>query len=176
MIDLLSRKTHNQIKQAFKDIKEEFEDHLESINENTNEIQSNYEFLCEVDNKVEKLNERLDTIQMFLEKLTNQKLDSFKELTHVQPLSIQEQRLFLTLYTSEDAVSYPQMAERIHLTESLVRQYMTNLIEKGVPVTKQYINRKPFVSLNPDFKELQAKKNIVNLDDSVLRKTVTLSP
>ena len=38
-------------------IKEEFDEHLGSINENTNEIQANYEYLCNTDSKIDKLNE-----------------------------------------------------------------------------------------------------------------------
>ena len=47
-----------RLKGVFSDVKEELEDHLTAINENTNEISANYEYLCEIDSKMDKLNER----------------------------------------------------------------------------------------------------------------------
>ena len=76
----------------------------------------------------------------------------------IKQLSSQEQYLFLTLYSSKDALSYPQIAERMRLTESLVRQNIANLIRKGVAVTKHYMQGKAFLSLDSEFKELQAKE------------------
>ena len=43
-------------------IKEEMEDHLLAINENTNEISSQYEYICELENKVEEVKKRNSTI------------------------------------------------------------------------------------------------------------------
>ena len=61
------------IKLAFSEIHDEFQEHLESINENTTEIQSNYTYLCELDNKIAKLNERIDEIHLILANLTAEK-------------------------------------------------------------------------------------------------------
>ena len=44
----------------FVKIKQEFLEHLDSINQNTNEIQANYEYLKEFETKLEKLRERID--------------------------------------------------------------------------------------------------------------------
>ena len=40
-----------RLQKAFSQITLEFADHLTSINQNTNEIQSNYESFCELDSK-----------------------------------------------------------------------------------------------------------------------------
>ena len=61
------------IKTAFTQIYDEFEDHLHAINENTSEVQENYTYLCEMDNKIAKLNERIDEIHHMLAKLTGKK-------------------------------------------------------------------------------------------------------
>lgn len=55
-----------ELKKNLSSVRDEFEDHLEAINENTNEIQSNYEFLCELDSKIEKLNEIIDKMQFLI--------------------------------------------------------------------------------------------------------------
>ena len=56
----------DKLKATFNKIKEEFEDHLDSINENTNEIHSNYEYMCELDSKIEKVNENLQNLRLSL--------------------------------------------------------------------------------------------------------------
>ena len=48
------------LRSTFSQIYDEFEDHLHAINENTSEIQENYSYLCGLDNKIAKLNERID--------------------------------------------------------------------------------------------------------------------
>ena len=57
-------KFQNKLKNQVEELKEQTEDHFHSINENTNEIQSNYEFSLEVDEKINKLAERIDEISM----------------------------------------------------------------------------------------------------------------
>ncbi len=49
------RETNSELQDAFSQIKDEFEDHLTAINENTNEIQANYELLCNIDQKLKGL-------------------------------------------------------------------------------------------------------------------------
>jgi len=77
-IDSVKKELSNigvNVKSAFKTIREEFEDHLDAINENTNEIQANYEHMCELESKVEKVNARLDEIQLMLNQILMQKVE-----------------------------------------------------------------------------------------------------
>tara|TARA_Y100000294_G_scaffold140487_1_gene134239 strand:+ start:48 stop:578 length:531 start_codon:yes stop_codon:yes gene_type:complete len=143
-------------------LKGELNEHLDSINENTNEIQANYEYIQEMDRKVEKLKLRLDNVELFL----NEQVDftqTKKETIKIQQLSVNEKLAFMALYTSNSPVSYFEISEKIGISESLVRSYIINLIEKGVPIVKKYINGKPFIELEPKFKELQTKQNIVKI-------------
>ncbi len=41
-------------------------------------------------------------------------------------------------------LSYGKIAGSINLTESLVKQYVTNLIEKGIPIIKEYRLGRPY--------------------------------
>ncbi|GAF77674.1 unnamed protein product, partial [marine sediment metagenome] len=119
---------------ALKTIKKEFEEHLQAINENTNEIQSNYEYLSKIENKINKLTERLDQIQLFLQSNSNFIIDRIENF-EIKPLTRNEQYVFLVLYALEDEkgiVSYLDIAKKTGFPESLVRDYMTSIIEKGV--------------------------------------------
>ncbi len=172
-------KLKEELNSNLKDIKDQFHQHLESINDNTNEIMGNYEYLCQLDNKLEKLAQRLDQIQLFLRQLTNN--DSFvpniEEDYQIQPLSIKEKEVFLVLYAADDnkLLRYANIASSINLTESLVRQYVTNLIEKGIPVIKEYKMGRPFLRLDTKFKEFQAKKNILNIDEELMKQVFSRS-
>ena len=149
-------------------INHEFEEHLDSINENTNEIQANYEYLCEIDNKINKLNEKIEEIQIILSKFTGKKLEFQPNHTQIEPLSKQEQKIFLFIYTEERPVSYMEISKRMSIPLTMAREYVTNLIEKGVPIQKAYVKGRPFVLMDKAFKDLQAKQNIVQIDQQVL--------
>ena len=160
---------NQQFKDAISGIKDELEDHLTAINENTNEIQSNYEFLCGVDQKLNKLAERLDKIEFFLEKhgLETEEKPKFKPIR----LSKREQEIFLILYTLEELkgpVTYLDIARKVCLTEDIVAAYISNIIQKGVPIAKRYIANEAHLSLNPRFKALQAKENILHIEQRTL--------
>lgn len=153
-------------KKALNDIKKQFEEHLQAINENTNEIQSNYEYLNEIENKINKLTERLDQIQLFLQSNNNFVVDRIESF-EIKPLTRNEQYVFLVLYALEDEkgfVSYNDITRKTGFAESLVRDYITSIIEKGVPIIKRYINNKAYLKLDKEFKRLQAKENILMID------------
>ena len=150
-------------------VKDELEDHLTAINENTNEIQSNYEFLCGIDQKLNKLVERLDKMELFLGKqgMEIEQKQQFKPIR----LSKREQEVFLILYTLEEVkgpVTYLDIARKVCLTEDIVAAYISNMIQKGVPITKRYIANEAHLSLNPSFKALQAKENILQIAQRTL--------
>lgn len=151
------KEVKKELKKNLSSIRDEFEDHLEAINENTNEIQSNYEFLCELDSRIEKLNEKIDKIQFLLE--------GKREINYeIMPLTRREQEIFLVLYTSNDFLSYSDIAKKTTLTFSLVQAYISNIIAKGIPILKKYINNKVLLYLEPAFKSTQAKENLVQVD------------
>ena len=153
------------LNEVLSQVKEEFEDHLSAINDNTNEIQSNHEYSCRLDAKVEKINERLDQIQLLLKRLTGVNLKKEHPFQSVE-LTDEEQRVFLILYTQEEirgCVTYADIATRLEMSEELVQGYMTNMIEKGVPIIKRYVNRKAYLSIDSEFKQIQAKENILGI-------------
>lgn len=159
----------NQLKRAFKKIKDEFNHHLEEINANTSEIQSNYEYTTELDARLDKIASRLEHVEIFLKKLD----DSFKVAEEIsgynlQPLSVNEKRIFTVIYSSEKAMAYEDIAQALSMTDSLVRSYLTNIISKGIPIIKKYVNGKPVITLDEEFKHLQQEQNIVKLSQKQL--------
>ena len=163
------KETNLQLHDAFSQIKDEFEDHLIAINENTNEIQSNYELLSNLDQKLNKIAERLDKLEIFLQKhgLKTEEKENFKPVR----LSKREQEVFLILYTLEEvkgSVTYLDIARRVSLPEDIVSSYISNIIQKGVPIIKKYIANEVHLSLNPRFKALQAKENILQIEQRTL--------
>jgi predicted transcriptional regulator len=166
-IDSLS-KLNNKLKVIFSSVYNEFEDHLDAINENTNEIQTNFEYLCKLDNKITKLNERIDEVHLILSKLTGKRTYKKSRLENIDPLTTKEKSVFLNLYTEQDPVTYSGLAKKMKMPIPLLREYVTNLIEKGIPIQKIYKNTRPYVFLDPKFKNLQAKQNILKIEQKVL--------
>ena len=135
----------------FDEIRNALEEHLSSINENTSEIQALFDYLHEMDVKIEKISQRLDLLQ----------LDTKK--THVAPLNQLEKKVFLTLYTEETPLAYEELAVKTDMPVAIVQDCISALINKGIPFQRTYLNSKLFLKLKPEFKERQAKENLINL-------------
>ena len=150
-------------KAEFLKIKHQLDEHLQAINENTNEISANYEYICGIEHKLDRLSERIDYMHMYLETSgTAAKRNDFD----VRRLDRREQEVFLVIYTLEeekDSVTYEDIASRLNISEHLAGNYVTSLIEKGIPIIKRYFNSKPHLRLDPEFKTLQTKANILQL-------------
>ena len=163
-ISFKSKKVGKAIKVENAKISHDLEEHLQAINENTNEIAANYECIGEIEKKLDRLSERVDQLHMFLESagMPAAKRNNFD----VKRLNRREQDVFLVIYTLEEekgSVTYADIAEKLGISEQLAGNYVTSIIEKGVPIIKRYFNSKPHLRLEPEFKTLQAKENILQL-------------
>ena len=113
------------IKKLISQLKQELNEHLDSINENTNEIQANYEYIQDMDQKIEKMKMRLDNLELFLRERSNLNLlKQEQENINIQPLSVNEKMVFMALYTSNSAISYFKISEKIGLSEALILLYV----------------------------------------------------
>ncbi len=148
---------------SFNKIKNEFSDHLEAINENTNELQAHYEYLTELDNKIDKLNEKLEEVQMMLKQMSTQ--SKFV-------LSKQEQKVFVTLYTlgEQGALSCTDISSRLNTTELSVKNALTSIMKKGIPIIEEKIDDRIFYKLTKEFRISQAKEHIVKIDEELLQE------
>jgi len=157
-----------KIEQVLRVINEEFEEHLLSINENTSEIQENSAYLYELDNKISKLNERISDIYMILSKMTGKKLRKMPAFEDIDPLTEKEKLVFLNLYTEEKPITFTDLSNKLNMSIELTRQYIISLIEKGIPIQKTFKNTRPYLLLDQKFKNLQAKKNILKIEQKIL--------
>ncbi|MFW5991251.1 MAG: hypothetical protein ACOCZQ_02725 [Nanoarchaeota archaeon] len=157
---------HSKIKDAFSRVKEELNEHRECLNQNTNEIQANYEYLCRLENKIDKLTERVDELSLFFEQnMQNNEEDKYC----VSTLTRKEQEVFMAIYMQEEGATYAQVARKTGLTENMVVCYVTNLIAKNVPLIKRYLSNGVLLYLDNDFRRMQAEKNILKISESVAK-------
>ncbi len=136
-------------------IKKILEDHFFSINENTSEIQALFDYLQELETKWDKISQRLDQLQLSQGQMVPKPV--------ISPLNRMERKVFLTLYTEEIPLSYKEIAVKADIPLALVPECLSTLISKGIPFQRSLFNNQLFLKLEPVFKELQAKENVVNL-------------
>ncbi len=143
------------IRGEFHNIRQALEEHLSAINENTSEIQSLFDYLQEMDVKMEKLTSRLDQMQL------NQNIPLPK--IEIQSLNHTERKVFLVLYTEETPLAFNEIAHKAGVPNSIVPDCISSLAGKGIPLSRTFCNEQLFVKISQEFKEMQAKENIVNL-------------
>ena len=93
--------------------------------------------------------------------------------SQISPLTKNEKEVFLVLYTKgeeKDYLTYKEIGRSLALSKELVMGYITNLIEKGIPLIKRYAENQIYIKLDPKFKNIQAKENIVNIDEAISMK------
>lgn len=159
------RKEVAQIKSEMKisldSVREELDVHLDSINQGTDEIQQNYEYLAALEGKIDKLSERMDRIELLL--APKQQLSRI-ELSH------REQEIFLILYSASEKLTKKMMARRLGFTEEMVAGYLANIIAKGVPILRQVMDSEEHFFIDIKFRELQAKHKLVPLNESIVKE------
>jgi predicted transcriptional regulator len=138
----------------FKKIFSSLEDHLQSINDNSAEIQSLFDYLQELELKMDRISSRLDEVQIQHEHMVKK---------DVQPLNHLEKQIFLVLYTEEFAMTVPDICEKTKLPSSVVQERINTIITKGVPLVRSYVDKQVYIQIDGQFKERQAKENLVNL-------------
>src|SRR3989338_3582551 len=102
------------IKKDIQDIRHALEEHLGAINGNTEEIQSLFDYLSEVELKFDKLSLRLDRFQLSLGQPC--------EKPQILPLTQLEKKIFLVLYTEDSPLSQKEIVERSALSADFVRE------------------------------------------------------
>ena len=145
------------------EIREELDDHLESINENTEEIAIQNSAVCEIDNRLNKLEEKMDRIHFMFKQLIAKSLISVE-------LSKKEQQVFLILYTHDGFLGMEGLSPKANLSRSAVEDALVSLMDKGIPIEREIIDKDVYFRLNQDFRLRQAKDSIVRIDPDVKRQ------
>ncbi len=137
----------------FEEIRQQLDEHLSTINENTSEVQALFDYLKEIDTKLDKLSQRVEQVEQS-NRVVEKKSISLTQI---------ERQTFIALYTEESPLSYPEIAVKANLPLSLVPECISSLIEKGVPFIRSFYGDKLFLKIDQKFKDLQAKENMINL-------------
>lgn len=165
---VLFRREHEDLRQdidAFlEQVRDEMDDHRVALNENTNEIEANYELLNQIASRLDKLQQRVDELTMLVR---HGKPEAPVVEFKIQPLTGQEKEVFFALYALTETaptVTYHQLARKLTTSVEDISRRITTLISKGIPVEKKYSNGNAFLGLDKAFRQLQAKENVVRLD------------
>ncbi len=152
-------------KYAFTKVKEELDEHLEAINQNTTDTQLTQEALFALEARMAKLEEKFDAI---LTKLGEEK--SY----NIEPLTLREQEVFIALYTTQEykPCTYKLLVQKTSLPLKMVEEIIEQLILKGVPINRTEKNAEYQLELDSDFKQLQTKSNILNLHKDMIQHIV----
>lgn len=136
-------------------VKENLSEHLSAINENTSELQSFFDYLQELEQKLEKISQRVDQIQL--------QVKVPKDKPYIAPLNNTEKKLFLALYTEENALNCLELSQKSGIPFSIIREHLNALSQKGIPLLRSFANNQTFYQIDARFKDWQAKENIINL-------------
>lgn len=151
-------KREKKLRAAFAAIKNDLDNHLEDINENTQEIFENRHMIADLHERLCKLSDQLHEVRLRLD-ASDMRYPSCIEL------SLREQEVFLVLYTATDVVAYSEVSRQVSLPVSFLQEVTYSLIQKGIPVVKQRDEQgRVLLSLDLEFKEEQSKRNIVGID------------
>ncbi|MFC1723585.1 hypothetical protein ACFL0V_05585 [Nanoarchaeota archaeon] len=145
------------------ELREELDEHLDAINRNTEEISIQNSAVCEIDHRLIKLEEKMDKLCFMFKQLLSNSLISVN-------LTKEEQRTFLMLYTTEGFQSADEINKKSDLDMSDIEDSLMSLMDKGVPVEREIIDQKLFFRLNEEFKQKQARDNIVKIDTEIKRQ------
>ena len=156
-----------QVSEVVSSFREELDEYKEVINENTSEIQTNFSYLSQIDQKIARLTERLDELCLMMHQLNPAVQVKGADPVQITPLTSREKEVFFVLYTmghTQPFVSYRQLAQRLLMSESHVGSFVACLISKGIPIRKKFHLNHAYVALDDAFRELQAKENVVGLN------------
>ncbi|MBI1970309.1 hypothetical protein HYS47_01035 [Candidatus Woesearchaeota archaeon] len=154
---------NQRIQQEFSGVKDELDEHLLAINENTRDIETQQNVLDVLDEKMEKLNMRVDTMQRMFRNFIMQ--------TKVRiDLSINEQKLFIILYEFGKYVPLTYLLSKTLIESAELEDCLAALSDKGIPIERRTIGEKIYVKMDEDFRKLQASEPIVRVSQSVVQQ------
>jgi len=88
------------------------------------------------------------------------------QLTH------REQEVFMTLYLNKE-LSLKDLARRLGFTEDMVNMYLLNILAKGVPIKRELVDDLLVFSLDSEFKDLQARRNVLEINPRIAGQLAT---
>jgi len=161
-VELCSRffELDKSARKTFDSVKEELDDHLLAINENTAEMDSIHEKIAGVDAKIDKLNERMDTIHLMFRQLLTQ--------TSVKvELSAEEQRLFVLLANYKNYLRMDDICAKLCHADDETLEHVNSMCDKGIPIIKKEAEGRMLLKLDDEFRSLQQKENLIKISPAI---------
>lgn len=149
--------------QAFASMKEELDEHLLAINENTRDLDQQAAAVSVLEEKFEKLHLRMDAMHMMFRKLIMQakvRVD----------LSCSEQKVFALLFEFGKYVPTKFIAEKACFGSEDLEETVTSLCDKGIPIERRVIGDREYLKMDQDFRMIQAREQIVQVSPSVMQQ------
>ena len=79
----------------------------------------------------------------------------------------------MVLYTNTSGkLTYIDIAKRLGFNEEMVKNYVSSLGAKGVPIIKKLLGDKIFISLEEGFKNYQTKENVLDIHENLAKQFV----
>jgi len=135
-----------KVKKSFLKVREELDHHLEAINENTADIQKNYEMILYLQERIDELTRKIDEIYMAIQ--PQQENDNNIGLNKA------EKELFLELYYSKNALNVDMLSKKLLWSKEQVQEVMYSLIEKKIPILRKIHDDDIYYYLDNNFKRL----------------------
>jgi len=124
-----------RIKNSFAAVKEEIEDHLVAINENTDELKRHSDFMNELENRIEMVSEKLESLQLMVMQLMKSSLNE------------NEKKILDVLSKSTSFLSCRDIAFFTAVSELFVKAHLFSMICKGVPLKEKVIDNQSYFVL-----------------------------
>ena len=139
-----------KLRDAFSKIKEEKDEHLESINQLTAELQTAFEYISELENKYEKIKEITDELLIFKNSMLLNDKSHFSNID----LTLEEQKLFLALYVfgEKEPLAWKNMISKLNTNQNALKLLLSSLLDKKIPITKEKIGSDWYFNLDPRFR------------------------
>ena len=111
-----------------------------------------------IEENIQKASEILDSLDQIKKEISMK----FKKLT------TQEMAVFSTIYQLEEQnpelANYKDIALKLGLSQSSIRDYVQRMINKGIPVKKQKIdNKKLLISVSKELRKIASLNTIIKL-------------
>ncbi|MFH1668443.1 MAG: hypothetical protein ABIA62_00800 [Candidatus Woesearchaeota archaeon] len=150
----------NVIQTTLSSFKDELEDHFNTLNDNTTEIDIQNNFICEIDNRITKMEEKVDSLHFLLKQLVTRS-------SLAVDLSKDEQRVFLILYTHDKFMRSDAVSQRSLLSNGVTEEVLIAMMDKGIPIDREIIDGTSYFRMNSEFKLKQAKEHVIKIDVDV---------
>jgi len=124
-----------RIRKSFSGVREEMEDHLAAINENTDELKQHSSFMDELGSRIESLNEKMESLHLMLMQAMGSSLNE------------NEKRVLDALSKSTSFMSFRDIAFSAGVSELFVKAHLFSMICKGVPLKEKIIDSQSYFAL-----------------------------